>query len=172
MTSVEMPLPILGEAEPRPVVELPAAVPVEESRSRRVLDAAGRGVTVAVGDVREAWIFHGTPPTVADIVAVRVPDWEPFERFRHRCFDRTEGMIEVDAGWTCECTPVADEVRKANTRDIRIVKGVRVAWIIYNHVVAIPATVLLYVAAWIVQHPGRLLLAAILVLVFAGLVFG
>jgi hypothetical protein len=164
--------PIVEERGGRTTVDMPSAVGGEPTRGDRIIRGVERAGVIAVGDLSVSWIFRGEPPSIGDIVKVRVPDWEPFEKLRHHCFDRTEGMVEVaPGGWSCECTPAADEVRKSNTRQIQIINSVRLAWIIYNHVVAIPASFALYIIAWLVQHPGRLLLSAILTLIVVGVVF-
>ena len=164
--------PVDEQKPARVKVDLPKAVGGEPTRVDRVVKAVESAGAIAVGDLSVSWIFRGEPPSIGDIVKVRMPDWEPFERLRHRCFDRTEGMLEIaPGGWACECTPASEELRKSNTRQIQIINSVRVAWIVYNHAVSIPATVLLYIAAWIIQHPGRFLLAAALTLITLGLVF-
>lgn len=176
MTTADMPVPILEPVEPRAaVVEAPVAVGADESRTNRAITIAEQGVTVALGDLREAWIWRAAPPPLGDVIAVRMAEWEPFEHWRHRCVHRSmeHGIREISGvGWTCECHPCSPEVRKVNSRYIRLLKGWRAAWVTYNHTIAIPATLLLYVLAWLIQHPGRLFVSTSLVLVAIGVIFG
>lgn len=166
-------VPILDPVEARTTVDAPIPVGGEPTRAERLVRAVDHTLAIMVGKYRTPWIFEGVPPSIADLVKVRIPDWDLFEGLRHHCFDRTDGMMELAPGnWTCECTPASAEVRKAYTKRLRIINSVWAAWIVYNHVVAIPVSGVLYFAAWIIQHPGRLLLTTILLLVVAWLVFG
>lgn len=39
---------------------------------------------------------------------------------------------------------------------------IRLGWLAWNFIVAIPTTALLYVAAWVLQHPARTILAGLI----------
>lgn len=75
---------------------------------------------------------------------------------------------DVSGAWVWrEVPPALTDVVKGWKADRAVVPGqsapLQHAWTAYNVAVAIPATVLLYIAAWAAQHPARLLVLAALV---------
>lgn len=74
---------------------------------------------------------------------------------------------DVAGAWVWRETPpsLRDLVaaRTDTTRALTDGPLMRFGWAAWNTLVAIPATALLYVLAWVVQHPARASVAAVLV---------
>lgn len=93
-----------------------------DGKSSRLAAALARAAHTAVSDVAGAWPWRGTPPTLAELVAVRVPD-------RDRVPGRNLAL------WA--------------------------SWVVFNHVM-LPVFAVAYPVLWVLAHPARFVLAAVL----------
>lgn len=116
-------------------------------------------------DLRSSWLWSAHPPALREVFASRIPAEAHVPGYHAggvpagetKCDCSTAAKASANLGRTviCGCrTRYAP--RPADPR-------IRWAWTVYNHAIALPATAVGYVALWILQHPGRLLLAALVV---------
>lgn len=141
--------------------------------------AAARGkwrevLSTVLGDLRGSWLWSAHPPAVAEVWASKVVEYDriPFEP--HRCltidpanapgrtFDATGPLGQ------CRCPGATEKQRKEATRANWVGFALRVGWILWNFVIALPLTLVGYGFIWVHQHPAR----AGLFWVVAGTIWG
>lgn len=74
---------------------------------------------------------------------------------------------DVSESWVWHETPPALRdlitARKDTTRALTDSPLLRIGWVVWNTAVAVPGSAVLYVLAWIIQHPARAGLAGLVV---------
>lgn len=162
MTVEEVPLRVISP-------EVTAAVTAPKARIKASVEHAARSRvrTIAAtvwADLRDAWFWEAHPPAIADVWRSRTVSYDQIPGGQHECVNvwRPDGgdieikpMRRSGLALTCECSDRAPEDRKKFNTWIRTWFAIRWGWIVWNHLVAIPLTVVLYATAWILQHPAR-----------------
>ena len=77
---------------------------------------------------------------------------------------RQRVVADVRDSWVWKDSPPAlKEIIKTRQPDAEQVPGgskpLHIGWVVWNAIVAVPATAFLYAAAWLLQHPARAALA-------------
>ncbi len=148
----------------------PKPIPARVKRAlwRRALSA----LATMWGDLCGAWFWDAAPPSISQVWRSRVVEYSAIPGGQHECVnayltDNGRKIQEVRRSgfWqlSCICSDVPAEHRKTYNRWIRIWFAMRWGWVVWNHAVAIPLTVVLYSLAWILQRPARTFGACVVV---------
>ncbi len=154
--------------------EMTAAITAPTARAKRRARRTSREVASTVwADLRTAWFWDAAPPTIPAVWRARIVSYDQVPVEEHRCLTlSTEHLgLKLDSSGpvgSCRCPGASAVERSQQTTRNRTRIALRWGWIAWNFAVAIPASIVLYVLAWVLQHPARSFLAFSLVAVLYG----